>query len=90
MPQDDEPIEWIRGVIRQIVERVMKGVNPEDMVGFSFCSKEFARGQGWMRFKPASEIKIDDVWDTISNIYQSNSTGFNTETFCPGVTTVEM
>ncbi|XP_050497600.1 uncharacterized protein LOC114327782 isoform X2 [Diabrotica virgifera virgifera] len=88
--QSEEPVGWIKKAIEGIVLKGTEGLEPTDQVGFTFCSKDIARGQGWMRFKPASEVTVDDIWDKISSIYQSNSTGLNTETFCLGITTVKM
>ncbi|CAG9827172.1 unnamed protein product [Diabrotica balteata] len=76
--------------IEGIIVKGTQNIQPHDQVGFTFCSNDFARGQGWMRFRPASEVTFDDVWNKISSIYQSNSTGLNTETFCLGITTVKM
>lgn len=90
IPHGTEPVGWVKDAITQIVLKGTEGVKSTDMVGFTFCSKDFARGQGWMRFKPAAEVSVDDVWEKISSIYQSNSTGLNTETFCLGVTLVKM
>ncbi|KAJ8962391.1 hypothetical protein NQ318_018375, partial [Aromia moschata] len=39
---------------------------------------------------PEDQVSRDDIWDMISGVYQSNSTGFSTETFCLGVTSVKM
>jgi G:T-mismatch repair DNA endonuclease (very short patch repair protein) len=90
VPDGVEPISWIREGIKQIVERAVGNLQPTDRVSFTFCSKEFNRGEGWIRFKRASEIKYEDIWDVISSIYQSNSSGLNTESFCLGVTSVRL
>ncbi|XP_050512049.1 uncharacterized protein LOC126888071 [Diabrotica virgifera virgifera] len=90
VPQSEEPVGWVKKAIEEIVLKGTEGLEPTDQVGFTFCSKDFARGQGWMRFKPACEVTVDDIWDKISSIYQSNSTGLNTETFCLGITTVKL
>ncbi|KAK5645420.1 hypothetical protein RI129_006720 [Pyrocoelia pectoralis] len=60
------------------------------MLGFTFCSNEFARGRGYLKFRRADSFNFDDIWGLISGIYQSNSGGFNTETFCLEVTTVSI
>ena len=90
VPQDVEPVGWIKDAINQVVQRATEHLEPSDYVGFSFCSKEFSRGEGWIRFRPVNEINYEDVWDIISSIYQSNSSGFNTESFCLGVTSVQL
>uniref|UniRef100_A0A1Y1L1R3 DNA-directed DNA polymerase n=1 Tax=Photinus pyralis TaxID=7054 RepID=A0A1Y1L1R3_PHOPY len=90
IPKDANPIHWTKEAITQIVHKGVEGLSPQDMVGFSFCSKDFNKGEGWMRFKVASDVTVDDVWDTISSIYQSNACGLNTETFCLRVTSVRL
>ncbi|XP_072380511.1 uncharacterized protein [Diabrotica undecimpunctata] len=90
VPPGEESVSWIKKAIEDIVRKGTENILPHDQVGFTFCSKDFVRGQGWMRLKPASEVTVDDIWNHISSIYQSNSTGLNTETFCLGITTVKM
>lgn len=43
-----------------------------------------------IRFTPAKDINYEDVWGVISSIYQSNSVGLNTATFCLSVTSVRL
>ncbi|XP_030757090.1 uncharacterized protein LOC115882961 [Sitophilus oryzae] len=90
IPEGEDPMKWVKGAVEDILQKGTEGVAPNDQVGLSFCSKDFTRGDGWMNFKTASEVTFDDAWKTISSIYQSNSTGLNTETFCLGVTAVKM
>lgn len=90
IPPKIEPISWVKEGIEAVVKKGTEGLEPSDYVGFTFCQKDFARGQGWLRFKRASEVTFDEIWEKIASIYQSNSTGVNTETFCLGVTTAKM
>lgn len=90
IPEDEEPVGWIRDAINQVIARGTEGLESGDKVGFSFCGKEFKRGEGCFRFRPVEEIIYDDVWDVISNVYQFNYTGLNTEAFCLGITSVRM
>ncbi|KAJ8909914.1 hypothetical protein NQ315_014921 [Exocentrus adspersus] len=90
VPNGEEPVNWVRDAINQVIEAGTQNLQPEDQVSFSFCSKDFKRGDGWIRFRPAHELTTEDVWKVISDIYQSNSAGLNTDTFCLGVTTVKM
>ncbi|XP_018568461.1 uncharacterized protein LOC108908806 [Anoplophora glabripennis] len=85
-----EPIGWIKDAVNQIIAKGTEALDPQDQVAFSFCSKDFLRGEGWVRFRPVNEITYDDIWSIISSVYQSNSSGINTETFCLGVTSVKM
>ncbi|XP_018578028.1 uncharacterized protein LOC108916298 [Anoplophora glabripennis] len=87
---DKEPIAWIEEAVNQVIAKGIEDLGSGDQVAFSFCSKDFKRGQGWVRFRPVEQVTYGDVWDIISSIYQSNSTGLDTETFCLGVTTVKM
>ncbi|KAJ8954630.1 hypothetical protein NQ317_002425, partial [Molorchus minor] len=90
LPENEEPVGWIRDAINQVITKGTQGLKPGDRVAFSFCSKDFAKGDGWVRFRPVEEVTHDDVWGIISSIYQSNSVGLNTDTFCLGITSVEM
>ncbi|XP_018574786.1 uncharacterized protein LOC108913681 [Anoplophora glabripennis] len=90
VPVGEDPVGWVKEAINQIIQRATENLSSEDQVSFSFCSKDFARGDGWVRFRPMEQVTYDDVWNVISSTYQSNSTGLNTETFCLGVTSVRM
>ncbi|KAJ8912833.1 hypothetical protein NQ315_014416 [Exocentrus adspersus] len=54
----------------------------------SACIK--LNGNGWVPFRHVSEVTHEDVWKVISSICQFKSAGLNTETFCLGVTDVNM
>lgn len=60
------------------------------MVGLTFCTKEYKRGEGWIGFRPFGELTIDNVWETVSSIYQFNSCKLNIEAFCLGQSSVKM
>ena len=90
IPQDAEPVGWVKGAIQEIVERATSQLQPQDKVGVTFCSSSFERGPGYMPFKSAANLKLDDVWSIINGIYQSNSSSLNTDTFCMNVTSVRM
>ncbi|XP_031348773.1 uncharacterized protein LOC116174886 [Photinus pyralis] len=90
IPKDANPIHWTKEAITQIVHKGVEGLSPHDMVGFSFCSKDFKNGEGWLQFRTAGELSVGDIWKMISSIYQSNSSGLNTETFCLRVTSVRL
>lgn len=90
VPRGEEPVSWVKEAICQVIEEGTKDLAVGDKVGFTFCSKDFKRGDGWVHFRPAEEVTHDDVWNVISSVYQSNSTGLNTETFCLGITSVKM
>ncbi|KAJ8911726.1 hypothetical protein NQ315_012364 [Exocentrus adspersus] len=89
--EGQEPVSWVREAINQVIAKGTEGLNPEDQVmTFSFCSKDGKKGDGCVPCRPVSDVTYDDIWKVISSIYQSNSTGLNTETFCLGVTSVKM
>lgn len=76
VPDNVNPIDWIKGAIHQIIRDVTKEVNPTDKIGITFCGDSFEhRGPAWLNFKFASELKFSDIWDIISKIFQSNSEG---------------
>lgn len=90
IPANAEPVAWIKDAIGEIISYSTKDLLPSDQVAFNFGCMDFARGDGWVRFRPASEVTFGDIWGVISSIYQSNSQGLNTETFCLGVTSVNI
>ncbi|KAJ8965523.1 hypothetical protein NQ317_019537, partial [Molorchus minor] len=90
VPSNEEPVSWIKEAVNQVIQKGTQDLSPDDQVAFSFCSKDFKRGDGWVRFRPVCNVTYDDVWDVISSVYQSNSTGLNTDTFCLGMTSVRM
>jgi G:T-mismatch repair DNA endonuclease (very short patch repair protein) len=90
IPLHVEPVSWIKDAIKEIVLRTTKHLKSTDQVGFTFCSKNFEKGTGWIRFQQVSKISVDDVWTVLSGIFQSNSSGMNTDKFCLGVTSVKM
>ncbi|VEN60245.1 unnamed protein product [Callosobruchus maculatus] len=90
VPNNVDPVSWVKNAISQIVLKGTEDLRPTDQVGFTFCSKDFSRGQGWVRFRPVSEVTVNDIWELISSVYQSNSTGLNTESFCLGITSVSL
>lgn len=90
VPANVEPVGWIKEALGDIIKHVTVDLLPTDQVAFNFGCNDLARGAGWVRFRPAGEITLNDVWDVISNVYQSNSSGLNTETFCLGITSVRM
>lgn len=76
-PENKEPISWIKSSIEDIVKYAMQEINPSDQVGITFCGESFKDrgGPGWMNFKTASTVKVQDIWEMIANIFQSNSQG---------------
>ena len=90
VPPGEEPVSWVRDAIEQVVSRAVDNLLPTDQIGFSICSKDFRRGEGWIPFNSIEKVSFDDVWDVISSIYQSNSCGLDTGSFCLGVTTIRL
>ncbi|XP_031338670.1 uncharacterized protein LOC116167447, partial [Photinus pyralis] len=88
IPPNENSILWIKNAIRQIITYACNKVSAEDMVGFTFCSKKFSRGGGYLKFQRADSVYFEDIWELISSIYQSNSDGLSTETFCLEATIV--
>lgn len=39
---------WVRDAIEQILIKGIEGLNATESVGFNFCTKDFARGDGWV------------------------------------------
>ncbi|KAK5638665.1 hypothetical protein RI129_012960 [Pyrocoelia pectoralis] len=90
IPAEVDQVTWIKGAMTQIINYICANVSSSDIIGFTFCSKEFSRGRGYLSFKRADSIYFDDIWDLISGVYQSNSSGLNTETFCLEATIVSV
>ncbi|KAG5875913.1 hypothetical protein JTB14_028676 [Gonioctena quinquepunctata] len=89
-PKGLDPLVWVKNSIKDVVSKITQGIESTDQIGFTFCSKELSRGEGWIKFRPASKVTFEDVWNMISSVYQSNSSGLDTETFCLSATTVKM
>lgn len=76
VPDNADPINWIKGAVHDIVKEGTKNVYPSDMIGITFCGESFQeRGPAFLNFKLASELKFSDIWDIISKVFQSNSEG---------------
>lgn len=90
IPANENPVEWIKDAIMEIVEYATQDLLPTDKVGLSFCTEYFSKGQGWLSFRNASDVKTEDVWNIISSIFQSNSNALSTDTFCMAVTSVRL
>ena len=55
IPIDVEPVGWVKDGVRDIIHYATRHLEPTDQVGFSFCSKRFEKGSGWVRFREASK-----------------------------------
>lgn len=76
VPENVEPIAWIKEAINEVITYGTKHILPTDKVGITFCGKSFEeRGPGWINFRDAAEVKFEDIWEMISKIFQSNSEG---------------
>ncbi|KAJ8911928.1 hypothetical protein NQ315_016269 [Exocentrus adspersus] len=85
-----DPVSWVQDAINQVIAEGTRGLGPNDQVSFSFGSNDMARTPGWISFRPVKNVTYEDVWRVISSVYQSNSKGLNTSTFCLSVTSVKM
>lgn len=65
-------------------------MNETVQVGFTFCCKDFGKGETWVDFRLSSDIIYDDIYVEKCCINQSHSWGFNIDTFCLDVTREEM
>lgn len=87
----DDPLKWFKEGIKEIVQYVCNDLEDEDLVGFTFCGSLFKEfGPGWMNFKPAKDVKFNDIWDLLGSIFQSNTESVNTDTFCLAATSVRL
>lgn len=90
VPQTEDPVSWVKNGIQAIFEKSVEDLNPEDRVGFTFSSNDPQKGDGWIRLQPARNITFNDMWNMLSSIFQSNSSGINTDTFCLESTCVKL
>ena len=51
------------------------------MNNITLSGKSFLKGDAWISFKNVVQVKSDDVWSALGNIFQSNSEGLSTDTF---------
>jgi hypothetical protein len=88
--EKDNAIEWIKDALSQVISKVTDDLQPEDKVGFSLCSDSFSRGSCWVKFQDADNITFNDIWEKLEMLFQPNSTGLNTDTFCLEATKVTL
>ena len=46
IPDNAEPIQWVKNALTDVILYVTRNLKPNDQVGFSFCSKHLERGEG--------------------------------------------
>lgn len=87
----EEPLESFKEGLKDVVKYVSDSVQENDLIGFTFCGEMFKEfGSGWMNFKPAKDVKFNDIWDLLGSIFQSNTESVNTDTFCLAATSVRL
>lgn len=86
-PNSKDPEIWIKNGIASILKHVVKDVKPGDKVGFTFTSDNFHK-EGYLPFRDAEKVNFNDIWNLLGSIYQSNASGFNTDTFRMRMTAV--
>lgn len=89
IPENEDPVRWVKDAVEQVILHVCKDVEPGDKIGFTFCSESFAK-EGWMNFTDAADISVEEVWRILEKLFQSNSSGLNTDTFRITSTVVNM
>lgn len=90
VPKEENPVTWIKTAIEQIVTMLTTEAELDDRIGITFSAGTFARGPGWLNFRPVQYVTFNDIWEMIEKIFQSNSSGLDTETFCITSTTVRL
>lgn len=90
VPENENPVHWIKDAVRQIILYSVQDLQSTDKVGFTFSCDDFTNGPGWFGFRNASDVKFSDIWAVLGGIFQSNSCGLNTNTFCLNVTSVSL
>lgn len=76
VPSEAEPVSWFKEAIEEIVRLSVEKLLPTDKVGVSFKGDNFSqKGPGYVSFRNAEELKMEDIWEMISKIFQSNSQG---------------
>ncbi|KAG5877506.1 hypothetical protein JTB14_023392 [Gonioctena quinquepunctata] len=89
IPSRSDPIKWVRDAIKYIVLKTTEEAQNRDKVGFSFSCKSFNK-EGWVPLRYAEEISVDDVWNIIHQIFQSNEHALDTDTFVLSTTIVNL
>lgn len=91
VPENQDALCWFKDGVNQLIEDALEGIEPNDYVGITFCSKDFLeKGPGFLTFRKASTLTFNDVWSILSKIFQSNANALNTDTFCLSVTSVRL
>lgn len=82
-PSGEDPTSWFKQSIEEVVRFTTENLKPTDKVGIIFHGKSFnERGPGWMSFRNADKVLMEDIWEMISKIFQSNSEGMSIYLFC--------
>lgn len=82
----ENPELWVKSVMKKIFNHIMHNTDCNDKLGFTFSSGLFSKGDAYIPFKQAKDIRFCEIWELLGRIYQSNSEGFHTETFSVTVT----
>lgn len=88
-PEGVDEADHFRLAIRDIVNFVLSSVDDDDLVGMVFVSSTITQA-GYLTLRKANTVTVDDLWTVISNIFQSNTEGINTDEFCLSVVTVTL
>lgn len=88
-PANEDPIAWVKDAMNPVVHHVCQDVEPQDKIGFTFCSGNYSK-DGWINFTDAANISAEDVWGILETIFQSNSSGLDTDTFRITATVVRL
>lgn len=60
IPNGENPVQWIRDAIEQVVIKSTEKLLPTDKVGITLCGDSFIRGAAWVNFKNAADLKFED------------------------------
>ena len=84
-------LEWIELAMRDIHAYLLTLIpSMNDRVGISVSSDYFAHGSAGLSFRPANALTVNDLWDLVEGLVQSNATFRIDESFSISLIIVEM
>lgn len=89
IPKNTEPVSYFKKSIEEGIQYIVRDLKPDDLVGLTFCNSSLKNKPGYLTFRKGKDLKMADVWTMITNIFQSESEGLSTDTFCLEITMIK-
>ena len=90
VPKNIEPLIWIKSAVDGIINMCLSKTSVGDKIGFTLSGESFLKGDAWVSFKNADQVKHEDIWSALGRIFQSNTEGLSTDIFTLKSTIIKM